>query len=179
MRLHAQIAEALEELYGDYAEAHAAELAHHFAEAEAVLGMEKLVKYSLLAGERALGTYANEEALAHFQRGLTSKQGQPMDADTAALLFGFACARATTAERRSSQEVVDRLSTAFNYYADAKDVVHAVEVAENPVLWVGSGLSTGLAQIISRALAMVPPDSLDAGRLLVRQGEVLGQEEGD
>ena len=38
-RLHARIAEALEDLYGERAEAHAAELAHHFAEAETVPGV--------------------------------------------------------------------------------------------------------------------------------------------
>ena len=37
VRLHARIAETLEELYGTDAEGHAAELAHHFAEAEAFL----------------------------------------------------------------------------------------------------------------------------------------------
>ena len=61
VRLHARIAEALEELYrGD---AHAAELAYHYTEAEAMVGSEKLVRYSLLAGERALASYAHEEAL--------------------------------------------------------------------------------------------------------------------
>ncbi|MEE9324565.1 MAG: protein kinase, partial [Dehalococcoidia bacterium] len=70
VRLHARIAKALEKLYGDQAEAHAAELAQHFAEAQEVLGTEKLLRYSLLAGERALTTYAYEEAVAHFQRGL-------------------------------------------------------------------------------------------------------------
>ncbi len=54
VRLHARIAQMLEELYGDDSEAHAAELAHHFAEAQTVLGTEKLVHYSMLAGERAL-----------------------------------------------------------------------------------------------------------------------------
>ena len=53
VRLHARIAETLEELYGDSSEAHAAELARHFAQAEAVTGSNKLVHYSLLAGERA------------------------------------------------------------------------------------------------------------------------------
>ncbi|MFQ6028925.1 MAG: serine/threonine-protein kinase PknK, partial [Dehalococcoidia bacterium] len=38
VRLHAQIAEVLETLYGADAAAHAAELAHHFVEAEAVAG---------------------------------------------------------------------------------------------------------------------------------------------
>ena len=40
VRLHARIAEALEEMYGDDADAHAAELAHHFAQAEAMVGTE-------------------------------------------------------------------------------------------------------------------------------------------
>jgi predicted ATPase len=38
VRLHARIGEALEELYGANAEAHAGELAYHFVEAEPVLG---------------------------------------------------------------------------------------------------------------------------------------------
>jgi predicted ATPase len=98
-RLHARIAEALEALYGADVEAHAAELAHHFAEAEPVLGIEKLVNYSLLAGERALAAYAWEEAQAHFQRGLAAK-GVPLedaepaeDAESARLLFGLGRAR--------------------------------------------------------------------------------------
>ena len=76
VRLHARIAEALEALYGDQAESHAPELAHHFAQAEAVTDSGKLVHYSLLAGERALEGYAWEEALGHFQRALDAKAGQ-------------------------------------------------------------------------------------------------------
>ena len=80
MRLHARIGEALEAQYGGNAPDHAAELAHHFAQAEPVLGIEKLVSYSLLAGERALAAYAWEDGLAHFQRGLYAKKEQQMDA---------------------------------------------------------------------------------------------------
>ena len=61
VRLHARIAETMEEMYGDDADAHAAELAHHFAEAQTVRGAEKFVHYSLLAGERAMVSYAHEE----------------------------------------------------------------------------------------------------------------------
>ena len=85
VRLHARIGGALEELYGDQAEAHAAELAFHFGEAEALIGPEKLVRYSLSAGQQASGTYAHEEALTHFQRALSAKEGQAMDAETAAI----------------------------------------------------------------------------------------------
>ena len=64
VRLHARIAETLETLYGAEVEAHAAELAYHFAQAEAVTGTEKLVHYSLLAGDRAVTLRAYEEAAA-------------------------------------------------------------------------------------------------------------------
>ena len=70
VRLHARIAEGLEELYGEDAETHAAELAHHFAEAQTSTGITKLVRYSLLAGEQALAAYAWDEALTHFEREL-------------------------------------------------------------------------------------------------------------
>ena len=93
VRLHARIAETLEELYGDDAEAHAAELAHHFAAAETLTGTEKLVGYSLLAGQRALSFYAYEEALSHFQRALLAKEGLPIYDETATLLFGQARAQ--------------------------------------------------------------------------------------
>ena len=38
VRLHARIGEALEKLYGEHVEEQAAELAHHFAEAEPLAG---------------------------------------------------------------------------------------------------------------------------------------------
>ncbi len=50
---------------GSDVEAHVAELAHHFVQAESVLGEEKIVRYSLLAGEQALASYGYEEALEH------------------------------------------------------------------------------------------------------------------
>ncbi len=72
VRLHARIAESLEEVYGANSEAHAAELAHHFRQAEPVLGPEDLVRYSLLAGERALAAIPWDNAILHYQRGLAA-----------------------------------------------------------------------------------------------------------
>ena len=73
VRLHARIAEALEGLYGDDAAAHATELAHHFAEAQTAAGTEKLVRYSLAAGDEALAAYAYEDAIVHFEKALVAR----------------------------------------------------------------------------------------------------------
>ncbi|MCI0859096.1 MAG: protein kinase [Chloroflexi bacterium] len=175
VRLHARIAESLEELYGADAEVHAAELARHFSEAQTVLGTEKLVRYTLVAGERALATYAHEEALVHFQIGLASKEGQPMDAQTAALCFGLGVAQAATLETHQIRDAVASLSRAFDYYVEVGELERAVAVAEHPFP-MSPGQTTGASQLITRALALVPPDSHEAGRLLCRYVTVLVME---
>jgi DNA-binding CsgD family transcriptional regulator len=202
VRLHARIGEALEEQYGSDADAHAAELAHHLAEAQTVLGPEKLVRYSLLAGEQALASYAWEDALAHYARGLAAKEGQsPVgaglalpwgsqgavptsrdaptgDAETAALLFGLGRSQLATLERQQIEEAVATLQRAFDYYAAVGDVAGALAVAQYP-LFAGAMGRTGVAGFIPRALNLVPPDSLAAGRLLCSYGFELGRVEGD
>ena len=123
---------ALEELCGPNAASRAAELAHHFAEAETVTGAERLVRYSRLAGEQALAAYAHEEALGHFQRALLALEGQPMDAQKAALLSGLGRAQAATLERQRMGEVVATLCEAFDYYAEAGDVHTLRTVSDEP-----------------------------------------------
>ena len=184
VRLHARIAEGLEELYGDGAEAHAAELAHHFAESQTTTGPVKLVRYSLLAGEQALASYAYEDALAHFERGLVAR-GLPVsgteaapDEEAADLLFGMARAQSATVQYHQLAEVFAILNRAFQYYADEGNVSMAVAAAEFQIAVPGNRIS-GVAQLIARALTLVPADSYEAGRLLSLYGGILGDEESD
>ena len=171
-------AKRLEELYGDSAEVHAAELAHHFAEAEAILGTDKLVRYSLMAGERALSAYAYEEALAHFERGLAAEEDRPTDEETAGLLFGLARVQAATLDRHRFQEAIDTLNQAFDSYSELGDVARAVAVAEYPLPVFGQYLP-GVTELMVRGLALVLPDSHEAGRLLAAYGFHLGRIQGD
>ena len=175
VRLHARIAETLEEMYGDQAESHAAQLAHHFSQAEAMVGSEKLVRYSLLAGERALSAYANEEAVEHFKRALSAKEDKPMDAETAALLFGLGRAQAATVPTHEMYHAVASLSRAFDYYVKSGDVARAVATVEYPkdIVQILSGMGE-LGRMVDRALELVPADSREAGSILARQVRVLG-----
>ena len=52
-QLHMRIAANLEVLYGNECEAHAAELAYHYTESVSAAANDKLITYSLLAGEQA------------------------------------------------------------------------------------------------------------------------------
>ena len=186
VRLHARIAAVLEELYGINADDNAAELAYHFAQAETVTGTEKLVQYSLLAGEQALAAYGYEEALALFQRALEVKNGQPfstglgmkVDGDTAGLLFGLARAQFATLGRNMHQEPYQNLRVSFDYYVEAGDADAALAVAEYPMPR-GVTIDLGRSRLLSDALALVPPDSLHAGLLLSEYGTALYYEAND
>ena len=180
VRLHARIAAALEELYGTNAEAHAAELAYHFAQAETVIGVEKLMHYALIAGEQALAGYAYHEAQSCFQRGLAAK-GTPLegtdparDSQEAALLAGLGRTQVAVLPRYQLQDAVATLGRAADYYIRNGNVAAAAAVVDCPI--PDMGLRTGMTQLIARVLPLIPSGSASAGRTLCNYGRVLGLE---
>jgi len=177
-RLHARIAETIEEIYAGDEEAHAAELAYHFSEALTVLGTERLVKYCLAAGERALDVFAYEEGLILFDQGLTARSGQQTDDEIARLWAGLGRCQVATLPLHQLGEAVDSLRNAFDHYAESGNLDQAVTIAELPFP-ASAGRDYGVLQIIERALALVPPTSRQAGRLFARYGWLLGIEKAD
>jgi len=163
--LHATIGETLEEIYGRDAETHAAELAHHFSEAQTAVGKEKLVHYSLAAGEQALASYAYEDAHDHFERGLVARDitlsgTEPAsDAESAALLSGLGRAELGTRERQTLFQALPILTRAFDYYVAAEDSERAVAIAVQSQDGFG---------FIEKALELATPGSHDSGRLMSR-----------
>jgi DNA-binding SARP family transcriptional activator len=177
-QLHARIAVALEDLYGARADAHVAELAHHFAEAETVLGPEKLVRYSLLAGEAALAAYAPEQAVVHFERALAAKGDEGMD-DDAAVYFGLGRAQLATLPSHDLEPAIANLTRAFEHYIGAGDVDRAVAVAAHPLpLSLRFGYDDA-AELIERGLGLVSRDSHEEGRMLAQRVWFAGFIEGD
>ncbi|PKB73464.1 MAG: hypothetical protein BZY75_01755 [SAR202 cluster bacterium Io17-Chloro-G7] len=185
VRLHALVGEALEALYGDRTKDHAAELAHHFSEASPVSRTEKLVRYSKVAGEQALATYAHEEAMEYFGRGLAAKgvfSGGPepaADEEAAAMLFGFAQAQAATSRYfvDGFTDAVHNLRRAFDYYRHNDRIEQALEVAMCSIR-PGAGYQIGLNNLVEPAVKLAPPGSAVLARLLSIFGRVMGFEEG-
>jgi DNA-binding SARP family transcriptional activator len=174
VRLHARIAEALETLYDEDSDQHAAELAHHFAQAQTLLGPDKVVRYSLIAGESALAASAHEQALAHFERALAAKDGADFDDETAALYFGLGRAQLGALPRYELAPASDSLRRAFDYYVQAGDIGRAVSVAAGQMpLSVGLG-ETAFPELISHALNLVAAGSREEGQLLAQHGWYSG-----
>ena len=100
------------------------------------------------------------------------------DTESAELLFGLGRAQIAALPRDRWTEAANSLRRAFDYYLEAGDVDRAVIVAEHPFPAL-FGRRIGMAQLISRALELVPLDSHQAGRLLSRYGILLVTEMGD
>ncbi|HTE85095.1 MAG TPA: hypothetical protein VK821_10195, partial [Dehalococcoidia bacterium] len=74
LRLHQQVAAALEKQYANRLEEHAAELAEHFSQSTDRVELTKAVKYGDLAAQRALAVYAYGEAVRHLEQALAVQE---------------------------------------------------------------------------------------------------------
>ena len=173
-RLHARIAEALETLYGAHAEDHAAELAHHFDEAQPVLGSDRLVRYSALAGESALAAHAPEQALAHFERALAARGDAAADDQAAEVLFGLGRAQLATLGHDELSPAVTSLRRAFDHYVAVGDLSPALAVASYPFPLSFRFGYTDAEELIARAVSLASPGTREAGLLLAQQGGFTG-----
>ena len=70
LKLHQQVARALEAQYAKRLEEHAAELAEHFSQSTDPADLARAVSYSDLAAKRAVSVYAYGEAVRHFEQAL-------------------------------------------------------------------------------------------------------------
>jgi len=70
IRLHQQVARALEELYTNRLEQHAAELAEHFSYSSDRADLEKAVSYGEMAARRATDVYSYGEAVRLLEQAL-------------------------------------------------------------------------------------------------------------
>jgi tetratricopeptide (TPR) repeat protein len=70
IRLHQQVARALEEIYASRLGEHAAELSEHFSHSSDSADLKKAVSYGEMAAKRAMGVYAYGEAVRLLEQAL-------------------------------------------------------------------------------------------------------------
>ncbi len=74
IRTHQQVGKALEEVYAQRLEDHAAELAAHFSQSTEAGDLAKAVKYGEIAAKRALSVYAYGEAVRLYEECLKAQE---------------------------------------------------------------------------------------------------------
>ena len=165
VRLHAKIAEALEEFYGDKADDHAADLVEHFAEAEIILGPDRLIKYGSIAVEEALRLFAFEEAAYTASRALqsSSEGGASLEVAKLNLMAGKA-----NGGLRNIDVAIGHFESAFEMYEALDDYAGMMEVGQYGFV---SGIgSVAMMPLLERAMAVAVPDTVEHGRLLSSHG---------
>jgi DNA-binding CsgD family transcriptional regulator len=106
VRLHRQIAEALEALYSGNLELHLARLAYHFIAAAPAGDVEKAIAYAERAGIRASARLAYEEASHYYEKALQALElQQPLDeVRRCTLLLALGEARSKAGEHPQAME---------------------------------------------------------------------------
>ena len=161
VRMHRRIAEALETLYGSESETQVAQLAHHYFEANRTGDTTKAFDYSVKAGARATALLAYDEAVAHYERGLSlipsSAHGQAVEID---LLLALGDAQWRAGGTPLAQEIFIRAAGAARAAGDSTRFANAA-------LGYGIGLGGyGLAEspdptlvsLLEEALVGLPTD---------------------
>jgi DNA-binding CsgD family transcriptional regulator/tetratricopeptide (TPR) repeat protein len=169
-RLHARIAEAIEEMYSSRINAHAAELAHHCVAAQSILDPQKLVRYSLMAGNQALEAYAYEDALTHFEKALAAREGDTLDAEMAEILFGLGQAQIAMFRVK---DATGNLRRAWEYFIASGQADRALTIARYSHCGY-LDLAVAMGDLAERSLEIVPPDSPEAALFFAAQAYALG-----
>ena len=166
VRIHARIAEALEAHYGESAEDHASELVEHFAEAETVLGNDKVEHYSAIAGTHALSRGAFEDAMRYLEIAWRNRTAAE-DRESAVIRANMAKAYTSTDNLSSAGKAANE---AFEYFDKTGNDASAIEVVSHPypviVLYM-------MRDSIDRAMKMCEPGSLDEASVSVNLALVL------
>ncbi len=166
-RMHLRVAEAVERVYARAPEEQAANLAHHLYQAGAAADAQKTAHYLVLAGERALGAAAFEDALRHYEDALSL---QPADdrRGRADLLYRRGLAlrslgrwEEALADWREALDIYEELGDAEAVGRVSSDIAsqlrwgarfeEALEISRRGLTAVGERMSTDRCLLLARA----------------------------
>jgi DNA-binding CsgD family transcriptional regulator len=167
IRLHQQIARALEELHARRLEEHAAELAEHYAFSSDTSDLTKAVSYGELAAARAIAVFAYGEAARQLERALAVQE--LLDADDhekrcdLLLALGEALFPAGETERVITDVAPDALASA-DTVGDRNRALRACHLALE-CLWArGAASSAAQPEYLTwaeRAASYADPNSIE------------------
>ncbi len=165
--IHLAAGEALEALRASGIDVDPARIARHFGNAGSE-HRKKACRYAREAGERALDAAAYDTALRAFDEAAGDPGLSPGEQAGLAMLRAWTLFALTR-----FAEVAPRLAEAFNLYLSVGDIAHAVDAAEFATYPQGAERlpREQIRGLREQALALVPPESPEAARLLCALAE--------
>ena len=134
------------------------ELAHHALRAGGSIGLGTCFRYLVKAGERALRLSSPSDAERWFRRALELDY-RPADPELARCLGGLV---------HGGKASIDELVTAFELHLRSGDHAGACAVAAAQNYYVSTTDAATAVRITEQALAVVPPDTVEHGSILVQ-----------
>ena len=167
-RLHLRISGAMEEVYGSRIEDHAADYSYHLYQAGAAADPEVTIRFLALAGEQALEAAAFEEALEHFELGLSVVE-DPEPRQLAGLLLKKGSALHGLGDWPAMLEAWNTAVPLFEELGESEAVAQMCEEAGIVLAWMGRVDES--KEIANRGLeAIGTKPSVRRGRLLALLG---------
>ena len=171
-QLHAATAEAMEVVYADRVEDHAADLAHHLFRSGSRTEPPRLVHYLVVAGDRAVQAAAFDDAVAFFRHALSlvdeAERGQ-----RAELLERLAMAQRSIGEWGNALETMDGSLELYDQLGRREDIGRLCWSVGYQLVWAARfEEAVGIAQRGLQALGDLP--NPDRARLLSVMGWVVG-----
>jgi class 3 adenylate cyclase len=176
LRLHQQIGEALEALYGRNPDPHLAELAYHFCEAAQAGGdVDKAVGYAVRAGNRAADLMAHEEAARQYELALQALELREPRAEAhhCELLLTLSDTLWRAGEFARAKEVALQAAEIARRREDAEPFARAALAFAGPLLaFAAVNRDEELVALLEGALATLGPmDNPLRARVLARLAE--------
>jgi AAA ATPase domain len=178
-RLHRQTALALEALYGADADAHLAELAHQFFEAESAGEQERAIAYATRAGGQAAQLLAYEEAARLFSMALAAMEAHaPIDRhELGELLLALGEAQDRSGDRLEAGRTFLRAAETARRTGAAEQLARAALGYGGRFVWKRAGRDLHLVPLLQDALVMLGGhDNRLRARLLARLSCALRSE---
>jgi len=170
-RMHLRVAEAMERVYARALEEHTADLAHHLYQAGTAADPQKTVHYQSLAGERAFGAAAFEDALRLYEAAVSLQPADDARA-RADLLYKRGLARRSLGRWEEALADWREALDAYEELGDVEAVGRACFEVALQLTW-GARWEEAL-EISRRGLAALGERvSADRSRLLARAGHIL------
>ena len=174
VRLHGDVARALEELHADNTEPYLGQIARHHHRAAHAGNIDKAVAAALAAARHAERIVAYEDAAGYFQLALGLLSLDPRDTRSEEARIQLAIADAQANLGISWSEHVDRMDTIISLTRETGDRDCLVEATYR---YVFTGLpmpSQKMLDHVDYALSILDPDDLkNQARLLARKAAVL------
>jgi class 3 adenylate cyclase/tetratricopeptide (TPR) repeat protein len=166
-RAHRQVAEALEDLYGDRPGSRVGELARHWCNASQPIDLTKAIEYSRLAGDAALAALAPGDALAYYAqaRDFYAQIEDPDPILGLDLAVGLGTAQRQTGDPAFGDTLLHAARRAANL-GDTDRLVAAVLASDRGFVTSVGVIDAEKVEILEIALARLPADHPDRALVL-------------